>query len=137
MASAVYHPTASQYASAATHLERRGDWRTIRIDGTRYVVMASGNSGRTYILRADGAGCQCIWYQQTGTTCSHMLAVYLAATMDELAEEPVTGARDIYTHCVDCGDLTELIRCLECGARHERAERLAAARRRVVEEWIA
>jgi len=54
---AVYTPTASQYASAATHLEMRAEWRGVRC-------------------------------------------------------------------------------CVECGAKHERAERLAAARRRVVEEWI-
>src|SRR5215207_3565831 len=80
-------PTASQWASAATHLERQADWRTIRIDAVRYVVLQSGNSGRTYILRADAAGCQCVWYQRTGQRCSHMLAVELAALESELAEQ--------------------------------------------------
>jgi predicted nucleic acid-binding Zn finger protein len=80
-------PTTSRCASAACHLERRADWRTVRIDGTRYVVLTSGNSGRTYILRADAAGCSCPWYQRTGRRCSHMLALELAALEDELAEQ--------------------------------------------------
>ena len=79
-------PTPSQWASAATHLERLADWRTIRIDGTRYVVLTSGNSGRTYWVRADAAGCGCRWYQETGRRCSHMLALELAALESELAE---------------------------------------------------
>jgi hypothetical protein len=92
-ASTITAPTPSQWASAATHLERRADWRTIRIDGTRYVVLPSGNSGRTYILRADAAGCQCPWYARTGTRCSHMLAVELDVLERELASVPAALAR--------------------------------------------
>ena len=85
-ASTITAPTASQWASAATHLERRAGWRTVRIDGTRYVVLTSGNSGRTYWVRAGARGCGCRWYQETGRRCSHMLALEFAATLDELAE---------------------------------------------------
>ena len=85
-ASTVTPPTASQWASAATHLEQRASWRTIRIDGTRYVVLTSGNSGRVYIVRADARGCGCRWSQRAATPCSHRLAVELAATLEELAE---------------------------------------------------
>lgn len=89
MATTVYTPTASQLASAALHLERQSEWRYVRITGTRYVVIESGNSGRTYLVRADAAGCSCIWYTRTLTRCSHMLALELGALEDELREQAV------------------------------------------------
>src|SRR3954470_645037 len=64
--------SASQWASAATHLELRDEWRTVRIDGVRYVVLVSGRSGRVYHVRADAGGCRCRWYEKTRTMCSHM-----------------------------------------------------------------
>lgn len=136
----VYHPTPSQWASAATHLEQRSEWRTVRIDGTRYVVLVSGNSGRTYFVRADAAGCGCLWYAKTQEQCSHMLAVYLSATLDELAESTpvIERLRALYPPCAaGCGAITEgNLFCDTCSAARERAERLAAARRRVVEAWL-
>src|SRR4051812_22084531 len=66
--------SASQWASASVHLDLRDDWRTVRIDGVRYVVLTSGNSGRVYHVRADGKGCGCKWYERTATRCSHALA---------------------------------------------------------------
>ena len=59
---------------------------TVRISGIRYVVLTSGNSGRTYWVRADARGCGCLWSQRAATPCSHRLAVELAATLEELAE---------------------------------------------------
>lgn len=87
MASAVYQPTASQFASATVHMERRDEWRTVRIDGVRYVSMVSGRSNRVYLVRADAGGCSCSHYRTTWRTCAHMLAVELAATLDELIEQ--------------------------------------------------
>ena len=129
MTALVTAPTASQWASAALHLERRPDWRYIRIDGVRYAVLASGNSGRTYQLRADAAGCSCCWYQKTGTTCSHMLALELDALEIELSDAaidavlgPAPKARpsyaDLFPGCRDCGDLVDGYhdgRCRRCG----------------------
>lgn len=87
MASAVYQPTASQFASAIMHLDRRADWRTVRIDGTRYVSLLSGRSNHVYLVRASGDGCSCPWYANTLGQCSHMLAIQLDALEDELAED--------------------------------------------------
>lgn len=87
MASAVYTPTASQWASAATHLAMRSEWRYVRIGDVRYVVLVSGTSGRVYYVRADARGCGCLWSQKAATPCSHRIAVDLAATEDELVEE--------------------------------------------------
>lgn len=106
----VYQPTASQMASAATHLDMRNDpdprqrWANVRIAGVRYVSVTSGNSERKYLVRADADGCECVWYERTLTRCSHMLAVELAATLDELAAAqieqpaptvPTHGARSL------------------------------------------
>lgn len=84
--SPVYHPTPSQYAAAAMHLDNRDEWRYVRIAGQRYVALASGTSNHLYLVRADARGCACAWYQKTGQPCSHMLAVELAALEDELRE---------------------------------------------------
>ena len=48
-------PTPSQWASAATHLERRADWRTIRIDGTRCSHMLSVEFAATLEELAESA----------------------------------------------------------------------------------
>src|SRR4051794_16546961 len=45
--------SASQWASAACHLERRSEWLVYRVDGVRYVRMISGTSGKVYAVRAD------------------------------------------------------------------------------------
>ena len=85
-ATAMIQPTASQLASAEAHLSRRELWRTVRINGTRYVVMASSTSGRTYTVRADARGCSCRWYEVHQTACSHMISVANAASIDALDE---------------------------------------------------
>jgi hypothetical protein len=120
-------PTPSQWASAATHLEGREDWRSVRIEGVRYVVLTSGRSGRVYHVRADAAGCRCKWYEKTASQCSHMLAVELAALADELAERP---AAPIFERCRACGSLTDGPRrlCDDCAA--DQARRLDRAARR-------
>ncbi len=133
----VYHPTPSQYASAATHLAMRSEWRTVRIGDVRYVVLVSGNSGRVYYVRADAEGCGCVFYVQTARQCSHMLSVELAAIEDELAEAPVMA--NLYQRCaaVGCEAICESRLCDDCAAIEERGQRMAAARRRVVEEWTS
>jgi hypothetical protein len=123
--------TPSQYASAAIHLERRAEWRTVRIDGERYVSLTSGQSNRVYLARADAAGCSCIWNQQTGTTCSHMLAICLAALEDELRETmpaPRTTYADLFPPCRACGDLTDAADrlCDRCATDREWEARRAA-----------
>jgi len=69
--------TASQQASAQLHLERASEWRTVRINGVRYVVLPSGRSGHVYHVRADGRGCSCRFYATTQRTCAHMHALRL------------------------------------------------------------
>lgn len=87
MASAmVTQPTPSQFASATMHLERRNEWRVVRIDGTRYISLVSGRSNRVYLARADAAGCSCVWSQTMSSPCSHRIAIELAALEDEMAE---------------------------------------------------
>lgn len=88
-------PTASQWASAASHLERRTEWVWFRVNGARYVAVPSGTSGRTYWVRADAAGCSCMWYATTYRQCAHMLAVELAALEDELREQENEAAIDL------------------------------------------
>src|SRR5215211_6489217 len=65
--------SASQWASASVHLELRNDpldgWRTVRIEGVRYVRMVSGTSGKVYLVRADARGCECRWYDKTAGLC--------------------------------------------------------------------
>lgn len=85
---AVYQPTASQYASAASHLDRSSDWRHFWIDDTRYVSLTSGCSGKRYTVRADARGCSCLWSQKTGAPCSHRVALELAALEADLVEQP-------------------------------------------------
>lgn len=132
-------PTPSMWASASTHLEHRIEH--IRIDGIRWAVVTSGNSGRVYRLPADASWCPCKWNTETRTRCSHMLSVELQATMDELRSEPVPSFerfRDLYPSCAaGCGQVTEgNTFCEDCSARREREDRLAAARQRVVEAWL-
>lgn len=81
-------PSPAQWASAACHFEQRADWRVVRIEGDRYVVLTSATSGAVHYVRADAKGCDCRWYQRTGRQCSHGLAVELAALAEELAEAP-------------------------------------------------
>jgi SWIM zinc finger len=116
-------PTVAQYASAALHLDRRSSWRTVRLDGTRYVIVTSGSSGHVYWVRADAAGCSCAWYLRTGRQCSHMLALELEALEAELEAQqfeswlsdalgppqaPVKASyEDLFPACRDCGDLSE------------------------------
>lgn len=140
MASAVYTATPSQWASAATHLDQREAWRTVRIDGVRYVVLVSGNSGRVYMVRADARGCGCLWSERAATPCSHRLAVELAALEDELAEAavhpspaltPRLTADDLWPACAaGCGDLVDRLgeTCWTCLSNDTR--RLDEARRR-------
>jgi len=139
--------TAAQMASALMHLEMRSEWRTVRIGDVRYVVLVSGNSGRVYYVRADGRGCDCVWSQRAATPCSHRVAVELAAIEDELREEYVVGSaslkamRDLFPGCAGgCGQIVEArdgLWCDDCAAQRERAERMAAARARVLSEVMA
>jgi len=130
-------PTPSQWASASLHLERRYDWRIVRIDGERYVVLASATSGHVYAVRADAAGCGCPWYTRMGRQCAHMLALELAATEDELAEQPAPSPKkrasyaDLFAACAaGCGELVERKgeACYRCASGE--AHRLEMARKR-------
>lgn len=94
-ATTVYTPTASQQASAALHLSLRDEWRVVRVDGERYIVLTSGKSGHVYHVRADGRGCSCPWSQRTGSPCSHRLAIIAAAHQDALAEWLADQADDL------------------------------------------
>lgn len=148
-----YQPTASQFAAAHMHLDRRSEWRGVRIAGERYVILPSGRTDHVYTVRADAAGCSCPWSLRTGTECSHRLAVYLAATEDHLADmiDDIDAAiAEAFVRLVDmraelpgcaggCGQIvpqSNLLFCDDCSAARERQERMAAARRRVVEAWL-
>ena len=102
-----YTATPSQYASAAMHLETRIEH--VRVDGQRYAVVQSGNSGRVYIMPADASACDdaCAWYQKTGQRRSHGLAVELAALEDELREtadpKPCASYIDLFLSCRKSG----------------------------------
>ncbi len=60
----------------AAHMERRAEWRTVRLAGTRYVVMPSGHSDKVYWLDMVNDRCSCPWYQRTLTACSHLRAAW-------------------------------------------------------------
>ncbi len=107
-----YTATPSQYASAAMHLETRIEH--VRVDGQRYAVVQSGNSGRVYIMPADASACDdaCVWWKKTRTTCSHLLAVELAALEDELRETAsvpsLISLRALFPGCAGgCGELVD------------------------------
>lgn len=96
-----YHkPTMSQEASAQLHLSRQAEWRPWRNKdtGVWYVSIISGSSNHCYVVRADAMGCSCPWYQNTGTTCSHMIAlrrsdlVRPTATVDLATEAEMDAA---------------------------------------------
>jgi len=89
MTAPTVYPTASQFASASTHLETPISY--VRVDGIRYAVVTSGTSGRVYQVWADASACaeHCIWWTRTKMQCSHMLAVELAALEDELFQSSV------------------------------------------------
>lgn len=145
MASAIVAATPSQWAAATMHLENRDQWVTIRIEGVRFVIVTSGTSGRVYGLPVDASSCPCKWNTETRTQCSHMLALELAATMDELAEDAavptLVSLRSLYPPCMGgCGSVLDSSTqswCDDCAAIRERSERMAAARRRVIEEWAS
>lgn len=136
--------TASQWASARTHLERRIEY--VRFEGVRYAIVVSGNSDRVYHLPADASKCPCVWWEIMRTMCAHMLAVELAATMDELAEQPhqLADYAAVYARCAGgCGEAVDYSgeRCWTCLSEQTRREtiasKMAAARRRVAAEWVA
>jgi hypothetical protein len=95
-----YQPTTAQWANATLHLERRADWRFIRIDGVRYVSLVSNASPRVHIVRADGRACDCLWYQRTGKTCSHRIAVITALLEEQAAHylEDLASEAEIDCH---------------------------------------
>lgn len=95
MVSAIVAATSSQMASAIMHLERRDEWRYVRIGGVRYVSMMSGRSNRVHLVRADGAACDCRWYALGHAICSHMAAQELAATEGDLREGYTVGAATV------------------------------------------
>lgn len=140
----VYTATPSQFASAAMHLDRQSEWTWFRVNGDRYVALPSGNSGKTYWVRAAADGCSCPFYANTLGQCSHMLSVYLQATEDELEQEYVIGSaslkamRDLYPPCAaGCGAITEgNLFCDECSASRARSARLAAGRAKVLAGWL-
>ena len=112
MAQTSYTATPGQYASAAMHLELRSEWAYVRINGERYVSMTSGTSGHVYLLRADGRGCACTYYETTGKLCSHALALELATMEDELRETAsvpsLASYRDLFPGCAGgCGELVD------------------------------
>lgn len=86
MAATGYTPTASQWAAAAMHLDRRDEWRFFWSAGVRYVSILSGRSNRLWIARADAKGCGCPWSQNTLTPCSHRIALELDALEADLIE---------------------------------------------------
>jgi SWIM zinc finger len=94
-------PSAAQRANAARQLERAAEWRTVRIDGVRYVILASATSGHTYTVRADAAGCSCPWYAKTERPCSHMVAVKLAAPTVTIS--PYARYGDLFPSCAATG----------------------------------
>lgn len=83
----VYNPTASQWAAAGMHLERRDEWCYFRSNGVRYVRILSGRSNRLWIARADARGCGCPWSQNMPSPCSHRIALELDALEAELIEQ--------------------------------------------------
>ena len=95
MAQDMVQGTASQQAAAQLHLERRAEWSWIRIAGTRYAVLPSGRSNRTYWVRADAAGCSCMWSQRRGSPCSHRIAV--ASTIER--PNPTRTVDDLWPSC--------------------------------------
>lgn len=84
----------SQQASAVAHLSRRDEWRSVRMNGTRYVVIPSARSGKVYTVRADATGCSCPGYAKGLPVCAHMLAV--RSDIEE-AREQATKPRVSYT----------------------------------------
>jgi hypothetical protein len=86
MTMTAYTPTASQWAAAAMHLERRDEWRYFWSAGVRYVSIISGRSNRLWIARADADGCACPWSQKTFAPCSHRIALELDAMEADLIE---------------------------------------------------
>lgn len=153
MAQTLYQPTASQWASATVHLENRIEH--VRINGERFAIVASGNSGKVYRLPADASFCHCIWWERTRTRCSHMLSVELAALEDELIAEhqideaiaagealaaayapPITVLRpryaDLFPECTSngCHEISESRSglCDRCASDLELAERRESQR---------
>jgi hypothetical protein len=99
-------PTPSQQASAAAHLDRQPDWRFYRVDGVRYVALPSANSGKTYAVRADAAGCSCVFYQHTGRACAHMIAVRQAQPAASAPKARKSYAA-LFPKCHGCDDLAD------------------------------
>jgi hypothetical protein len=121
--------SASQWASAATHLENRIEH--VRIGGERFAIVMSGNSGKVYRLPADASECPCEWNTRTRTRCSHMLAVELSALEDELRAVAAAPIAAGFPASRVCGALADGPRrlCDDCAA--DQARRLEIASRTV------
>mgnify|MGYP001582261380 CR=1 FL=1 len=130
----ILHGTASQRASAEMHLERREDWRYIRVAGTRYVVLPSGHSGSTHWVRDDARGCSCLFYAKTFATCSHMISVRMANEADAQQVPSLKSYRDLFPGCAGgCGDLVDGPSqfCDRCSSDQAHQQEMAAKRRAV------
>jgi hypothetical protein len=150
MATQFSTPTASQYASASTHLEQPITY--VRTNGIRYAVVTSGTSGRVYQVRADASACadHCIWWTRTRTQCSHMLAVELSALESELWQaqvdvalgpqsKPRASYDELFPACREgCGELVDGLdgRCNRCASDREWEERRTVQRQRIEARYL-
>ncbi len=118
---------------------------------TFWVIPSRSEAGKAHWTTS--FGCTCKGHRRRGI-CAHVEAVRIweqeqarldaeidAAIAEALGEVPsLKSLRDLYPPCAGgCGQIIEsnLLWCDDCSAARERAEKLAAARRRVMEEVTA
>lgn len=114
-------PSASVLAKKASLLEKRDEWRTIRCNGMRRVVMPNETGSRVYLVDPRGKACNCK-AGQFGTLCAHRLAVIEAANQDAIQAwvDEQQDAAPLFPRCRSCGRRSDYQPCDDCAAAETR-----------------
>lgn len=80
----VYQPSDAVLAKMAGLIEMQSEWRIIRVDSFRRVVMPNLDRSRVYMVAVDGSACSCRCGQHGGM-CAHRLAAASVAAEAALA----------------------------------------------------
>lgn len=149
VSSIVITPDAARDAKARILAPQVGSWpkHTLKqphgsFEAGTVFRRATGSNGERYLVNS--VACQCPDYVKAENVCKHIRAVALWEQEQEIdaaiaeAFVRLVDMRIAFPPCAaGCGAITEgSAFCDDCSAKRARDERMAAARRRVIEAWI-